>query len=646
MSEVMKYFYKNKRVFVSGGAGVIGRELVRLLCDWGAFVFVGDLKPRPADFPKQVIYRQGDLNYITRHELGSFAPELFIHLADTFERSTETYDFWSENFRHNVRLSHHLMTVLKDSPILKRVIFASSYLIYDPRLYQFSSPRSAAVSLKEDSPIAPRNLTGMAKLSHEIELSFLDQFRQESFSSCCVRIFRGYGRGSRDIISRWVRTLVRGEPIDVYREEGAFDFTYSKDNAEGLLRIAAAHECPPVVNLGTGQARRVSDVLQVLRGHFPGMTEHHIDSDIPFEASQADISVMRTVTDWQPAYRLEDALPEIIEYERLAARSAKTPRASRGSILLTSASRKVPLVRRLMDASKKLSSEIRVIAADSDAECLAGHVTDDFFLMRPIADIDVDRLIKDCLERDVRLILPTRDGELQFWADQAEKFQNSGIRVEISPPQTISLCLDKLQFSEFGAAKSLPTIPASTNIAAFPDARLVVKERFGAGSGNIGLNMTAKEALRHKEHLKHPVFQPFIEGDEISADAWFDQNGQPKGLVLRRRDVVRGGESVVTTTFRDAVVEETILRFLSSMPFHGPVIVQALIDEDGVVHIIECNPRVGGASTAAIEAGLDSLYWSVLQAFDVDVSQHPFCRIAGEVQQVRVPADDYKYIDT
>ena len=56
---------KNKRVFVSGGAGVIGRELVRKLVRQGNTVMVGDLMPSPEDFPSEVIYRQGDLNYIT-----------------------------------------------------------------------------------------------------------------------------------------------------------------------------------------------------------------------------------------------------------------------------------------------------------------------------------------------------------------------------------------------------------------------------------------------------------------------------------------------------------------------------------------------------------------------------------------------------
>src|SRR5262252_1245230 len=112
---------RDKKVFVSGGAGVIGQEMIPRLLRRGATVMVGDLKPRPASFPVQVQYRQGDLNHITDAELRAFSPDMFIHLAATFERSAETEGFWDENFQHNVRLSHHLMSIAKELPGLERV---------------------------------------------------------------------------------------------------------------------------------------------------------------------------------------------------------------------------------------------------------------------------------------------------------------------------------------------------------------------------------------------------------------------------------------------------------------------------------------------------------------------------------------------
>ena len=112
--------WKNKKVFVSGGAGVIGSVLIEKLYKKRAIIFVGDLKPKPTNFHKKIIYWQGDLNYITKEEIEEFSPEIFFHLAATFERSLETYKFWEENFHNNVLLSHHLMDCLKDIKNLKK----------------------------------------------------------------------------------------------------------------------------------------------------------------------------------------------------------------------------------------------------------------------------------------------------------------------------------------------------------------------------------------------------------------------------------------------------------------------------------------------------------------------------------------------
>ncbi len=133
-----------KKVFVSGGAGVIGTALVNVLIRQGCLVLTGDLKPCPEEWKNlpQLTYRQGDLISMTALEIAKFAPEIYFHLAATFERSEETAGFWEENFHHNVHLSHHLMTLTKDLPSIQKIIFASSYLLYDPQLYLFPTPKT------------------------------------------------------------------------------------------------------------------------------------------------------------------------------------------------------------------------------------------------------------------------------------------------------------------------------------------------------------------------------------------------------------------------------------------------------------------------------------------------------------------------
>lgn len=296
--------FKGIRVFVSGGAGVIGSVLVEKLHQAGAKLLVGDLKSPPKNLPKDVSYWHGDLNNITSKELMDFAPQIYFHLAATFERTEETPEFWKENYHHNIQLSHHLIDILKDCASLQRIVFASSYLIYDPLQYL---NKSKSVLLGESSSINPRNLCGMAKLLHEKELEFI-----HSKSSVSARIFRVYGKNSRDIISRWIQCLRRGETITVYGKEGSFDYILADDVAEGLMRLSKTDYIGHI-NLGTGSSRKIKEVLDILHQHFPDMKTKEENSPIQYENSAADMSLFKQVAGWQPQHTLEKGIDSIME---------------------------------------------------------------------------------------------------------------------------------------------------------------------------------------------------------------------------------------------------------------------------------------------------------------------------------------------
>lgn len=307
--------WKNKRVFISGGSGVIGTALVNALIKLGAVLFVGDLKPRPAEWGNLEVYREGDLLTLQKNEIEAFAPEVYFHLAATFERSEESYGFLEENFHHNIALSHHLLSLLKESATLKKVIFASSYLIYDPSLYLHDTPMKSSTVLNETSPIHPRNLCGMAKLLHEEELRLVKQFRPE-LQIAIARIFRSYGKNSRDIISRWIRALLKKEEIQVFRPEGRFDFVFAEDVAEGL-RLLAESSFDGIVNIGTGHSRSIAEVVDILQGQFREIKMNSAKSSILFEASEAGLSRFDEVTKNKLKFRpVEEIIPELIAYEK------------------------------------------------------------------------------------------------------------------------------------------------------------------------------------------------------------------------------------------------------------------------------------------------------------------------------------------
>lgn len=633
--------FKNKCVFISGGAGVIGSALVGKLQEAGAQLYIADLKPRPKDWSADITYRQGDLNEMTVQEMANIQPEYVFHLAATFERSTETYDFWDENDRHNVKLSHHLMSLLKESLTLRKVVFASSYLIYNPELYNFSNPVKEPTVLTEETPIYPRNMCGAAKLLHEIELRFLSEFSGDRYKTVSARIYRVYGKKSRDIISRWIQSLLNGEELQVYRKEGIFDYIYAGEVAEGLLRLAVS-EAEGVVNLGNGNARRVEEVLHILRNYFPDMKYEEHDSTIPYEASEAGLERLQFYTGWKPTSQLEDTIPELINFYRDDTADSGASNAHSQAVLISSVSKKVPLIQSVRKAVSKLGIKSAIIGADSSSICIGRHFTDSFWQMPMLSQLTKEELLYHCRLNHIKYIVPTRDGELSYYAVIKSWLLAHGVHVLISEEEAVERCLDKLEFYTFGNKFNYPVIPTAETISDFDSVKeslWVVKERYGAGSINIGLGLTAERAVAHAASLKSPIFQPYVEGMELSADLYIDQNGSCKGVVLRKRELIVGGESQITSTLRDAKVEALVGGFAEKLGLYGHAVMQLIVDSSDHVHIIECNPRLGGASRLSLESGLDSLYWFLLECEGADLKEYPFLASETERRLVRYAED-------
>ena len=314
---------KNKKVFVTGGAGCIGKELVNLLLEEGAILFIGDLKPCPEEWKdnKNITYREGDLNYIKAERLLDFGPDYVFHLAAKFQRSEETQEFWEENWWHNIILSHHMIDILKDCSFMKKYIFASSYLVYNPRLYMTNytpiGDESKYLDLEECYSKNPRNLCGYAKYVHEGELQYLSKMYNINYN--IARIYRGYGKGSDCVISRWIRDILRNKTITTYGVSNYFDFIYSSETAKCLLLLAKSKAENEICNVGNGRARSIKEVISILHNNFSEkikLVEKPVKKEYLYEYSQANIIKFKNLTNYTPQLQLENAIPKIIEFER------------------------------------------------------------------------------------------------------------------------------------------------------------------------------------------------------------------------------------------------------------------------------------------------------------------------------------------
>jgi len=315
-----KSFLKNKTIFITGGAGLIGTDLILKLSELNVKkIICVDLKPMPVSFNNiEIEYYQQDATLLEIEFMQKLDPEIIFHLAATFERTSETLEFWEENYHHNIKLSNHIGTICKNLPNLKRVIFTSSYLIYNSELYSFNEPQITPIIINEDTPVKPRNICGASKLLHEVELNFFSHFDQYKFTCVTPRIFRVYGPGEcgrlgGTIINRWITSLLEDEnkPLDVFAKDGIFDYIYSEDIAFSLILLSGS-EHTGVINLGRGQGRTIMDVLNILKGHFPNLKYNEIKSNINYEACQSNMDLFYKITGWKPTTNLEEGINKCI----------------------------------------------------------------------------------------------------------------------------------------------------------------------------------------------------------------------------------------------------------------------------------------------------------------------------------------------
>lgn len=310
------------------------------------------------------------------------------------------------------------------------------------------------------------------------------------------------------------------------------------------------------------------------------------------------------------------------------------------NVLITSISKKVPLIKATRLGVQKVSGSSKIFGADVDDTCIGRYFVDVFWHMPKLNALRIEDLLSYCKSNNIGAIIPTRDGELEFFARYKITLAEHGIAVMISDYSIVNACLDKLEFSKLKSIQGV-VIPASTDIDKLKSEKFVVKERYGAGSISIGLELDSAAAQLHAETLENPIYQPFQTGYEISVDAYVTKNKQVKGLVMRKRVKVVDGESQVTTSFKDTSLQKKFFDFLNQSDFYGHITLQAIIDEANKVHLIECNPRVGGASMLSIHIGLESFFWFFSEVLGENLTAYPFLPSSKPVTLVRYPNDLY-----
>lgn len=284
-------------------------------------------------------------------------------------------------------------------------------------------------------------------------------------------------------------------------------------------------------------------------------------------------------------------------------------------ILFSSLSAKLALYHEVARDARHFCSDAKVVACDSDPNCAASREVDHFIPLPKISELTDEKLIEICKLHQISHVLPTRDGELLFWAQRKELLAQHNIQVWVSNEECIELCNDKLSFYQSWGNCTIQAIPTYETPPDNQASRWAVKPRLGSGGKMIKLDLDYQDACNIALSSTGAfIFQPFVTGREFSAEVWISKEGRCYGPLLRWRNKVVEGESHQSTVFRNPVWEDRVRDvFLHRPGFFGHCLAQVLVEEDGTLNLVEINPRLGGASPLALRAGLSSISWHLLE---------------------------------
>jgi carbamoyl-phosphate synthase large subunit len=284
------------------------------------------------------------------------------------------------------------------------------------------------------------------------------------------------------------------------------------------------------------------------------------------------------------------------------------------NILITAASRRVPLIRAFSDALRRLGLKGRVITTDMNRLSPGLYFSDGHYIVPLTTHEQYIPIIRSiCFKERVHLLVPTIDDELPLFGRYADNFLATGVRVVVSPEETGTICNDKHQTYRFMRDRGLPFVqtwlPGELDISNLPYP-LFLKPRTGRGSVGAHPVNNERELRFFLEYVPDPVVQAYLPGREFTLDVLCDFSGRAISVVPRERLVIRSGVSDRGRTWNNPALIDMGAQAATALGVRGPANIQVKLQGDAIT-IFEVNPRFSGGIPLTLAAGADFPGWLI-----------------------------------
>jgi GDP-4-dehydro-6-deoxy-D-mannose reductase len=313
------------KVLITGITGFVGGHLVEALRAEGGHALVGvgraDAWPRPlahldgaAELHAVELTDGGRVEAIVR----AARPDWVFHLAgyaNTGRSFREPDQCWADNL-DGTRV---LYDAIHRSGVRPRVLFVSTGLIY-------GDPVGPDRECDERAELRPASPYAASKAAADL-LSY-QYTRSPGLDVVRIRLFNQIGpRQSADYATaNWARQIAGAEVgrqtpiIETGDLSSGRDLTDVRDVVAAFRLLIEKGQTGEAYNAGRGRTWRMQEVLDRL------VTLARVPVEIRSQAepgrrvdttvTRADARKLRTATDWQPRYELEQSLTDILDYWR------------------------------------------------------------------------------------------------------------------------------------------------------------------------------------------------------------------------------------------------------------------------------------------------------------------------------------------
>ena len=300
--EVLQRF-AGKNVVITGGTGMIGREIVQILCDAGSHIKVVSLDKIKIHDKVEHVY--GDLTSLNLCLDVTRDMDYVFHVAGIKGSIDVTKSKPASFFVPLLMFNTNVLEAARRNKVQK--------LVYTSSIGAYSSAEVFVETENREGP--PMDMfPGWAKRMAELQLEAYK--KQYDLNWAVVRPCNVYGPGDNFdpknamVIPTLMMRINRGEnPVVVWGDGSAVrDFAYSRDVAEGTILALHHGTRGDFVNLGSGEGYTIRELVETLSQFLDFNYEFDTSKPSGFPRRVMDLTRAREWIDYNPSTSLLDGL--------------------------------------------------------------------------------------------------------------------------------------------------------------------------------------------------------------------------------------------------------------------------------------------------------------------------------------------------